>query len=413
MTHKLFTAVLLLVSSIITVSVGHISGARHVLDEVPLIDGHNDFPYNIFSLEHNNLDNFDFTQNLTNNPKWGSCTSCYTDLPKLRKGKVGAQFWVAYVACNTQYRDAVSKTLEQIDVIKRLVKKYPKDLQFVTDSDGIMDAFRQGKIASMIGVEGGHSMDARVGVLRMLYELGARYMTLTHTCQTPWADSSFVDIKEPIHNLTEFGRALVREMNRMGMMVDLSHVSHNVMNQAISESRAPVIFSHSSAWEVFNHHRNVHDDTLKMVQMNNGIVMVNFYPDFITATPEKATIHDVMKHINHIAKVAGHDHVGLGGDYDGVNRMPKGLENVSKYPNLLDALALEQPTVWTHENLAKLAGGNLIRVFKDVELVRDQLEDEEPLQDWISKEDLLKVEELNLLKQCRTFFDDEELVKKP
>ncbi|GJQ66017.1 hypothetical protein Trydic_g4107 [Trypoxylus dichotomus] len=367
----------------------------HILDTVPLVDGHNDLPYNLYNLLENNLESFRFDQNLTEDALFGkdNCRSCFTDLPRLRQGKVGAQFWVAYVSCQTQYKDALGKTIEQIDVIKRLVKKYSSDLEFVTTADGITEAFEKGKIGSLIGVEGGHSIDSRLGVLRMFYDMGVRYMTLTHSCNTPWADNSYVDDNVPILNLTDYGQMVVKEMNRLGMLVDLSHVSHAVMNKAIQVSRAPVIFSHSSAYTVFRHNRNVPDDTLDLVKENEGVVMVNFYDDFIRPNDAKASIVDVAAHINHIARRIGADYVGIGGDYDGVNKMPTGLEDVSKYPDLIDYLQNEDPDFWTDDNLKKLAGLNLIRVFKKAEEVRDSLIDEQPYQYWIPRADLDSVDD--------------------
>lgn len=215
---------------------------------------------------------------------WGQTASSHTDLPRLRKGKLGAQFWVAYIRCaDTQYKDAVARTLEQIDVAKRVIAKYPNDLKYVTTADGIMDAFQEKKIASLLVVEGGHSIDSRFAVLRMFYELGVRYMTLTHSCNTPWADASPIDEEEKpqLANLSKWGQDVIREMNRLGMMIDISHVSYGVMRDALSHSLAPVIFSHSSSHTVFQHHRNVQDDVLRELVKNDGIVMVNFYPLFV------------------------------------------------------------------------------------------------------------------------------------
>ncbi|KAB0805580.1 hypothetical protein PPYR_02550 [Photinus pyralis] len=379
----------------------------HILDEQPLIDGHNDLPYNLYQILQNNLTHFHFEENLSNDKLWGTknCSSCHTDLPRLRVGKVSAQFWVAYVSCKVQYKDALAKTIDQIDVIKRLVKKYSKDLELVTTPEGIMGAFREKKIASLIGVEGGHSMDSRLGVLRMLYDLGVRYMTLTHSCNTPWADASPVDTRTPVHNLTEFGKVVVKEMNRLGMMVDLSHVSHNVMNQAISVSRAPVIFSHSSAYAVFAHHRNIPDDTLRLLKKNTGVAMVNFYPGFIHANASEATVHHVIDHINHIVDVAGIDSVGIGGDFDGVERVTKGLEDVSKYPELFDLLQSKNPMRWNKETLAKLAGGNFLRVFTEVEKIAKASVDQVPHQMWIPIKDLNEVDDETLWK-CRTLWNN-------
>ncbi|XP_063916992.1 dipeptidase 1-like isoform X2 [Zophobas morio] len=369
-----------------------IPGSR-ALDNFPLIDGHNDLPFNLYTILQNKIYNFSFDADLSEDPLFGSnCSSCFTDLVRARQGKLGAQFWVAYVSCNpVNYNTTVSRSVEQVDVIRRLIAKYPNDLEFVTTADGIVDAFKEGKIASMIGLEGGHSIDSKMSLLRQYYDMGVRYMTLTHSCNLPWADASPVDDTAPVVNLTEFGKKIVLEMNRLGMMVDLSHVSHGVMVEAIETSKAPVIFSHSSAYSVYAHHRNVQDDVLEKVRENDGVVMVNFYSAFIGQG--NVTIDDVVKHINHIANVSGVNHVGIGSDYDGVSSVPKGLEDVSKYPDLFDLLKSSNPDVWTIENLEKLAGRNLHRVFKAVEAVRDQLRAELPDENIIPPEDLENGEE--------------------
>lgn len=252
-----------------------------VLDEVPLIDGHNDLPWTIYTLEKNQLSNFNFDSDLTANPKW-QISSSHTDLPRLRKGKLGGQFWVAYVSCTTNYKDAVERTLEQIDVIKRLIMKHPKDMEFVTTADGIMDAYDEGKIASMIEIEGGHSIDSRLSVLRLFYELGVRCMTLTHTCNLPWIDASPMDDTTNVKkNLTTWGKEVIYEMNRLGMIVDISHVSEGVMLAVLDNSKAPVIFSHSSVFTLNNHHRNAKDHVLMKLKEKNGLIMINFYNGFI------------------------------------------------------------------------------------------------------------------------------------
>nr|CAD7262305.1 unnamed protein product [Timema shepardi] len=405
------TALLVIVIIILAVTLSGsaiILEGDEVLDVVPLIDGHNDLPWNLKSLASNKMANFDFTKNFTNDPVW-NCTSCFTDLPKLRAGKVGAQFWVAYVSCNSQYKDAVEQTLEQIDVIKRLIKAYPNDLQFADSSEGIWNAFNAGKIASLIAVEGGHSIDSRLAVLRIMAEAGGSVrkqksrmvfcsIKLLLCCAHFRADGSPVDQTggTPEHNgLTEYGKLVVKELNRLGVMVDLSHVSKQVMIDAINESRAPIIFSHSSAWSICNHHRNVQDDT-----QNNGVVMVNFYSGFVSCSEANATLDIVVDHINHIRNVAGVNHVGIGADYDGVSKMPTGLENVSKYPDLFNRLAntkAGEPT-WTAEDLKKLAGLNLLRVFKDVEKVRDSL----AASGELPYEDLLPETSLGNNTECRT-----------
>ncbi|KAL6435786.1 hypothetical protein ACFW04_005579 [Cataglyphis niger] len=365
---------------------------RDALDSAPLIDGHNDLPYNFYQILSNNLSAFHFERDLRNDSVWGSnaCSSCFTDLPRLNAGKVGGQFWVAYTHCESQYKDSVQLTLRQIDVIRRFIQRYPANLQLVTEAKDIETTWRNGKIASMIAVEGGHSLDSSLAILRLYYDLGVRYVTLTHTCNTPWADASIVDAGY-VYNLTEFGQTVVYEMNRIGMLVDLSHVSHNVMREVLAITKAPVIFSHSSAFSVCRHYRNVPDDVLHLVKKNNGIVMVNFYSDFVNCnSSRKATLQDVVDHINHIRNLIGVDHVGIGGDYDGVSSMPIGLEDVSKYPDLFDRLYenREGESTWTREDLEKLAGRNFIRVFQAVEAVRDSLLSEAPREDVITGNEL-------------------------
>ncbi|KAG5677304.1 hypothetical protein PVAND_007073 [Polypedilum vanderplanki] len=360
-----------------------------VLNEVPLIDGHNDLPYNLYNIENNMLNNFELDSDLKSNPKW-NVSSSFTDLPRLRQGKLGGQFWVAYVSCNRNYKDAVERTIEQIDVIKRLIDKYPKDLMYVTEADQIMEAHRQGKIASMIEIEGGHSLDSRLSSLRIFYELGVRCMTITHNCNIPWADNNQVDnnVSTPKRNLTEWGKNVILEMNRLGMIADISHVSEGVMVDVLATSKAPVIFSHSSVYNIKPHSRNVKDHVLQKLKQNNGVIMINFYSAYIAN--DTATIYDVINHINYVKNFIGVDYVGIGSDYDGVTRMPIGLEDVSKYPKIFDLLAEEghdwEP--WTEEELKKLAGLNLIRVFKQVEAIRDSLIDEEIIDQPIPYEDV-------------------------
>ncbi|XP_055533700.1 dipeptidase 1-like [Wyeomyia smithii] len=367
---------------------------RTVLDEVPLIDGHNDLPYNLYAYERNKINNFNLDRDLKEDPVWGPATNSHTDIPRLLEGKVGAQFWVAYVGCGTQYRDAVERTLEQIDVIKRMIAKYPQYMQYVTSADGIMEAFENKRIGSLIAVEGGHSMDSRLAMLRIYYELGVRYMTLTHTCNTPWADASPVDDNSTaiLKNVTDWGKNVIWEMNRLGMLVDISHVSYGVMIDVLEHSRSPVIFSHSSSHHVFPHHRNVQDDVLKKLIENNGIIMVNFYTGFIGGK----TIDDVVHHLNYIKSVTGPEHIGIGGDYDGIESSPDGLDDVSKYPDLFDILAdgvFRNGTTfepWTRDELQKLAGLNLLRVFRDVEQVRDSMLDVPPYEDLIPYQDFVE-----------------------
>ncbi|GLV32282.1 uncharacterized protein CBL_11761 [Carabus blaptoides fortunei] len=362
-----------------------------ILHEVPLIDGHNDLPWNIRKFLKNQLKDFRFTEDLWEVEPWSQSAWSHTDLGRLRKGMVAAQFWSAYVPCSSQHLDSVQLTLEQIDLIRRLVVKYPDHMVLVTTADGIKHAHESQRLASMIGIEGGHAIGTSLGVLRMFYQLGARYLTITHTCNTPWADCCIVD--EPgqiphVGGLSHFGMLVVKEMNRLGMMVDLSHVSVPTMLDALTTSRAPVIFSHSSAHAICNSSRNVPDHVLRRLANNGGIVMVSFYPYFISCS-ETATMKDVVAHINHIRNIAGVDHVGIGAGYDGINLTPLGLEDVSRYPYLLAELL--DSGRWSEEDLQKLAGRNLIRVFHQVEQVRDHLAAEgvQPYDNQIPFEEVL------------------------
>ncbi|KAF2356086.1 Renal dipeptidase family [Trinorchestia longiramus] len=286
-------------------------------------------------------------------------------------------FWVAYTPCASQYLNSVQLTLEQIDLIKRVIRKYRNFMHLVTNSQDILKVFKQGKMASMVGIEGGHGIGNSLGSLRMMYELGVRYLTLTHTCNTPWATSSIVESSKNNKmdyvgvGLSEFGKKVVLEMNRLGMMVDLSHVSTQTMRDALATTQAPVIFSHSAARAICDNPRNVPDDVLKQIQLNRGIVMVSFYADHISCDG-KANVTHVADHINHIRDTAGVDHVGIGADFDGINKTPRGLEDVSSYPRLIAEL-LRDPR-WSVDDIKKLIGGNIIRVFSEVEKKRDELQ---------------------------------------
>eukprot|EP00045_Choanoeca_perplexa_P011668 m.124630 g.124630 ORF g.124630 m.124630 type:complete len:441 (-) comp15714_c0_seq1:1105-2427(-) len=323
--------------------------ALALLKDSPVIDGHNDLPWQIFRQYSNHLSLID----LDNYSK-----SFMTDIPRLREGKLGAQFWAAYVSCTSQYRDAVRATLDQIDVIKRMVKAYPDTFVFATTADDIRTAEVKGKIASLIGVEGGHSIDSSLATLRLYYEMGVRYMTLTHTCNTPWADSC-APTEQPNKGLSPFGVKVVREMNRLGMLVDLSHVSADVMRQALNVSTAPIIFSHSSAYALCNNSRNVPDDVLKLVKATQSIVMVNFASDFISCSAN-STLSQVADHIDHIRDIAGIECVGIGSDFDGVSNLPPNLTDVSMYPNLFAELIRRN---YTDDDIRRVSRDNLLRVM--------------------------------------------------
>jgi membrane dipeptidase len=357
-----------------------------------LVDGHNDLPWQFRSKKDLAFKTIDITRV---QPK------LHTDIPRLRDGGVGAQFWAAYVPASTGHdHSAVKMTLEQIDVIHRMIKAHPDFFAFAGSADDIERIHKEGKIASLIGVEGGHSIDNSLGVLRTFYMLGVRYMTLTHSETLDWADSATDTAKH--HGLTEFGEQVVSEMNRLGMLVDISHVSAETMKHALRVTRAPLIASHSSAFALANHPRNVPDDVLKLVAKNGGVVMVNFYPGFIVPEGARAAremyqaarklkeqypkeeefelameawqkehpmtnvgdVHTVCDHIEHIIKTAGIDHVGLGSDYDGINAVPRQLENVSCYPKITQELLNRG---YNREQIIKVLGGNLLRVFRSVE----------------------------------------------
>ncbi|WP_226345295.1 dipeptidase [Agilicoccus flavus] len=365
---------------------------RALLREHVLVDGHNDLPWTARRAHGYDWHGMDLTRRRADT---------HTDLVRLREGGVGAQFWSVFVPGNLPGDDALVATLEQIDAVHRLVEAYPDHLALATTPAQLEEAFASGRIASMLGAEGGHSIGSSLGVLRMLFALGVRYMTLTHNHNVPWADSA---TDTPVlGGLSEFGREVVREMNRLGMFVDLSHVSADTMRDALAVSSAPVIFSHSSARAVCDSPRNVPDDVLVRLAAGGGVCMVTFVTEFVSPAAARwraqgrelaatsgvdandyeamaafvrenlgpkpaATLEDVVAHVEHVREVAGIDHVGLGGDYDGTDSLPAGLEDVSGYPRLLAALA---DRGWSDADLAKLAGGNLVRAWHDMVAVAD------------------------------------------
>ncbi|XP_053721986.1 dipeptidase 1-like [Synchiropus splendidus] len=355
-----------------------LSRALKLMSRTPLIDGHNDLPWQLLLQFNNQLQKVDLH----------TLSTTHTNIPKIKEGRLGAQFWSAYVPCDTQYKDAVRRTLEQIDVVHRMCQKYPDTFMFAHSSQDIRTAFSLNKTASLIGVEGGHSLDSSLGTLRVMYQLGVRYLTLTHSCNTPWADNWRVDAgSEPSqHNgLSAFGKQVIAEMNRLGMLIDLSHVPVQVMNQVLDMSAAPVIFSHSSAYSLCQHKRNVPDDVLRRVKEKRGIVMINFGNNFVTCS-KSAKLSDVADHFDYIKKVGGADIIGFGGDYDGVPRVPEGLEDVSKVPKLVAELLRRN---WTDVEVEAALGNNLLRVMKKVEDVRDALQTMSPGEDPIPYEEVM------------------------
>jgi membrane dipeptidase len=338
--------------------------ARALHRQVPLIDGHNDYPW---ALRENDagrdLGNLDIAQS---QPK------LMTDIPRLRAGGVGGQFWSVYVPVSLQGPPAVAATLEQIDVVHRMVNRYPETFELALAAADVERIFNAGRIASLIGMEGGHSIDNSLAALRMFHAAGARYMTLTHSTNTLWADAC--TDKPASKGLSKFGEEVVREMNRLGMIVDLSHTSPDTMEDAIRVSEAPVIFSHSGARALHDHVRNVPDSVLRMLAKNDGVVMVNFYPVFLTKDG-KATLADVANHMDHIRSVAGASHVGIGSDFDGIPTVPAGLEDVSTYPALTAELLRRG---WPEDDVKKALGLNVLRVMRRVEAVAARLQKERP-----------------------------------
>ena len=329
-----------------------------LLREHPVLDGHNDLLWAARTTVGYDFDRLDLRDSAT-------CRGIgtHTDLPRLRDGGVGAQFWSVFVPSDLEPHAAVAATLEQIDAAYAMLERYAGELVLATTVEDVERAWEQGRIASLMGAEGGHQIDESLGTLRMLHRLGVRYLTLTHNDNNSWADSA---TDEPVlGGLSDFGRSVVAEMNRIGMLVDLSHVSAAVMHDALDASTQPVIFSHSSARALVDHPRYVPDDVLERLSSNGGLCMVTFVPDFVSADPTSASIEHVVAHVEHVRAVAGVQHVGLGGDYDGTDRLPAGLEDVSGYPRLLGALAERG---WSRQDLAGLTCRNVLRVMGDAGL---------------------------------------------
>ncbi|EDV97213.1 GH16719 [Drosophila grimshawi] len=338
---------------------------RRILREVPLVDGHNNFAWNVRKYAHSSLELVHLSHDLDHKTMWSRPTWAQTDMERLKQGLVGVQVWSAYVPCEAQGLDAVQLALEQIDIVRRLSDMYARDTELATSSQDIVATHRRGLLASLIGIEGGHTIGSSLGVLRSFYSLGARYLSLTHRCDVSWAGSSASPLEQ---GLTPFGKAIVREMNRLGMMIDLSHSSDATARDVLQVTRAPVIFSHSAARQLCNSTRNVPDDILRLVAENGGLIMLSFDPEDV-ACGRQARLQDVIEHIKYVRAIAGIQHIGLGAGYDGIEMPPMGLEDVSKYPELLAAL-LEDHN-WSEEDVAMLAGRNFLRIMETVETVRD------------------------------------------
>jgi membrane dipeptidase len=375
--------------------------ARRLHKSAPLIDGHNDYPWELReSTPDRDLEKLDISK-----PQ----PAIHTDIARLKAGGVGGQFWSVYVPSAMAGQQAVTATLEQIDIVHRMLRRYPEAFELALTADDVERVFKKGKIASLIGMEGGHSIDSSLGTLRMFHRLGARYMTLTHGTNIPWADSGTDTAK--LGGLSKFGEEVVREMNWLGMLVDLSHTSPETMEDAIRVTQAPVIFSHSSARAVCDVPRNVPDSVLKLIPKNGGVVMVTFVPQFLSnevaahgrlerterdrltaahpndtaavnakieewrkANPApRATIAQVADHIDHIRKVAGIESIGIGSDFDGIDSTPVGLENVSTYPALTAELLKRG---YSDDDVRKIIGLNVLRVMREVEKTSARLQKE-------------------------------------
>jgi len=381
----------------------HMARARRVLSTTPLVDGHNDLPWAIreATTAPHDVEAYDLRKK----------TPGHTDLDRLKKGMVGAQFWSIYIPGEIKDSGYARVQLEQFDIARRVIAKYPERLQWALTSGAIRSTFKAGKIGSLLGLEGGHAIENSLGALRVYYDLGARYMTLTHNVTLDWADAALDSAKHG--GLTNFGREVVHEMNRLGMLVDLSHVSPGTMSDALDVTEAPVIFSHSGSRALVDHPRNVPDSILARLPKNGGVVMVPFVTSFVskevkewadaqtaatseararlgtdtaavrravddwtTAHPQpKATLGQVADVIEHVRKVAGVDHVGIGSDFDGITDLVVGLEDVSKFPDLFAELSRRG---WADADLRKLAGENLLRVLKQAETVSARLKKERP-----------------------------------
>ena len=391
--------------------------AAAALEAASVWDGHNDVPIQLRGRFGNVIGEFDFEDTSDTGPSNAEGRPMHTDFARLAAGKVGAQFWSVYVSSDLAPRDAVVATIEQIDVTKRLIARYPDRLALALTATDVERAMAGGRIASLLGMEGGHSIDGNLAVLRQMYDLGARYMTLTHSKNTPWADSATA---APQHGgLTDFGRDVVREMQRIGMLVDLSHVSEGTMLDALEVAGAPVIFSHSGALGATAHPRNVPDRVLEKLRGNGGIVMIVALPAYISETrrhwgaaneaekkrletlhpgdpdavkrgqdawkalnPEPlATIADMADHVDHVRQVAGIDHIGVGGDYDGMATGPAGMEDVAGYPALFAELARRG---YSQADLEKISSRNMLRVMKAAEAYATAHRNDPPIEQKVS-----------------------------
>jgi membrane dipeptidase len=384
-----------------------------ILKRTPLIDGHNDLPWALREDYGLSVEGLQDDSEKRPDP-------LMTDIDRLREGRVGGQFWSVYIDGKLTGDEAIRTTIEQVDTARRLVAEYPQYLALASSADEIVRIHRSGKIGSLLGIEGGRQIGGSMAALRTFYDLGVRYVTLTHNQTTEWADSATDEAKHG--GLSPFGIEVVKEMNRLGMLVDLSHTSVETMKDAIAATRAPVIFSHSDAFALNPHPRSVPDEVLKLLPANGGVVMITFVPPFLSAenwawsrerSAQEARLKSlypfskkrvegelknweaanpqpqvplsvVADHIEHVVRVAGHDHVGIGGDLDGITFTVPELNGVEDYPKIFAELIRRG---WSDRDLAKLAGGNILRVLRQTEAVAASMKQEEPLLDKVEATD--------------------------
>ncbi|EAQ27938.1 putative dipeptidase [Erythrobacter sp. NAP1] len=396
-----------------------LEAAEAALAIAPVFDGHNDVPIQLRRRFDNQINTFDFADTTDTGPEVDG-NPMHTDIARLAEGRVGAQYWSVYVPASLPEPQAVQMTMEQIDVMKRLIARYPGELAFAETADDIENAIAEGRIASMLGMEGGHSIGSSLAVLRQMYDLGARYMTLTHGANTPWADSATDD---PEHDgLTDFGRDVVREMNRLGMLVDLSHVSEKTMHDALDVTRVPVIFSHSGVRAVNGHARNVPDSVLQRLPDNGGVVMVVGLPGFLNNAQREwfaereaelarqnslfrgqpdvvaramaewdaanemppTMISHMADHIDHIRDLIGVEYIGIGGDFDGMPTGPEGFEDVSGYPQLFAELSRRG---YSQVELELISSRNAMRVLREAERYAARASGQPPIETLIPTDD--------------------------
>ncbi len=397
-----------------------LQAAEAALEIAPVFDGHNDVPFQLRARFDNQINQFDFNDTSNTGDTHSEGRVMHTDIPRLVEGRVGAQYWSVYVPASLSEPEAVQMTIEQIDVMKRLIDRYPQALHYSETARDVEDAIESGRVASMLGMEGGHSIGSSLAVLRQMYALGARYMTITHSRNTPWADSA---TDTPEHGgLTDFGKDVIREMNRIGMLVDLSHVSEETMMDALDVARAPVIFSHSGVRAINGHARNVPDRILMRLPENGGIVMVVALPGFLNderrewfaereafearqqslyqgqpavvdaamaewddENPEPATmISHMADHIDHIRSLVGVEYIGIGADFDGMPSGPVGFEDVSGYPQLFAELSRRG---YSQVEMELIASRNAIRVLRDAERYAAQNSGQPPIETLLPEED--------------------------